>query len=80
MEKIGALEAEVHFSHLLDSVEHGETLTITRHGKPIAHLIPVNIDRKRAKEAAARIVKRRQHLKCVPLDELMSTIHEGHHY
>lgn len=80
MEKIGALEAEVHFSHLLDRVEHGETLTITRHGKPVAHLIPVNTDRKRAKEAAARIVKRRQHLKCVPLDELMSTIHEGHHY
>lgn len=80
MNTIGAFEAKTHLPRLLDRVEHGETLTITRHGKPVAHLIPVTTDRKRAKEAAARIVKRRQHLKCVPLDELMSTIHDGHRY
>ena len=80
MDKIAALEAKIHFSRLLDRVEHGETLTITRHGKPVAHLIPVNSDRKRVKEAAARIVKRRRYLKCTPLDELMPTIHEGYRY
>ena len=80
MDKIDAPEAKIHFSRLLARVEHGETLTITRHGKPVAHLIPVNTDRKRSKEAAARIVRRRRHLKRTPLDELMSTIHDGHRY
>jgi prevent-host-death family protein len=38
---IGAFEAKTHLSRLLDQVERGETITITRHGKPIARLIPV---------------------------------------
>ena len=80
MDKIGAHQVKTHLSRLLDRVEHGESLTITRHGKPIAQLIPVNTDRKRAKEAVARIVKRRRHLKRIPLDELMPTIHDGHRY
>ena len=78
MDKIGALEAKIHLSQLPERVENRETLTITQDGKPVAHLIPVNTDRKRTKEAAARIVKRRRHLKRLPLDELMSTIHDRH--
>jgi prevent-host-death family protein len=41
MAEIGAFEAKTHLSHLLDQVERGETITITRHGKPVARLIPV---------------------------------------
>ena len=41
MADIGAFEAKTHLSRLLDQVERGETITITRHGKPIARLIPV---------------------------------------
>lgn len=41
MADIGAFEAKTHFSRLLDQVERGETITTTRHGKPIARLIPV---------------------------------------
>ncbi len=38
---IGAAEAKTHFSRMLDRVEHrGETITITRHGEPIADLVP----------------------------------------
>ena len=80
MNTFGAFVAKTHLPRLLDRVEHGESLTITRHGRPVAHLIPIDTNGKRAKEAAARIVKRRQHLKCVPLDELMSTIQDGHRY
>ena len=80
MEQIGAYEAKTHLPRLLDRVARGESLTITRHGKPIARLVPVAGDRERAKEAAARIVERRKHLKRVPLAELMATIHEGHRY
>ena len=80
MELIGAYEAKTHLPQLLDRVARGERLTITRHGKPVAQLIPVATDRQRAQQAAARIVERRRHLKRAPLAELRATIHEGHHY
>jgi len=80
MELIGAYEAKTHLPQLLDRVARGERLTITRHGKPVAQLIPVATDRQRAQQAAARIVERRRHLKKAPLAELMATIHEGHRY
>jgi prevent-host-death family protein len=38
---VGAYEAKTHFSELLGRVEAGEEVTITRHGAPIAKLIPV---------------------------------------
>jgi len=38
---VGTLEAKTHFSALLDRVEKGEEITITRHGKPVARLVPV---------------------------------------
>ena len=80
MELIGAYEAKTHLPQLLDRVARGERLTITRHGKPVAELIPVTTDRQRAQQAAARIVERRRHLKRAPLADLMATIHEGHRY
>ena len=80
MELIGAYEAKTHLPRLLDRVAQGESLTITRHGKPVARLVPVTGDRERAKEAAARIVERRRHIKRAPLADLMATIHEGHRY
>jgi prevent-host-death family protein len=37
---VGAFEAKTHLSRLLDEVERGETVTITRHGAPVAVLSP----------------------------------------
>lgn len=37
---VGAYEAKTHLPQLLDRVEGGETITITRHGKPVAKLVP----------------------------------------
>lgn len=37
---VGAYEAKTHLPALLDRVEGGETITITRHGKAIARLVP----------------------------------------
>jgi antitoxin (DNA-binding transcriptional repressor) of toxin-antitoxin stability system len=47
---------------LLDLVEQGEEVTITRHGKPVARLVaPVpTVDRRAAAAAAARIRAMRQ--------------------
>ncbi len=38
----GAFEAKTHFSDLLDRVEKGERIVITRHGREIAVLDPVS--------------------------------------
>ncbi len=80
MERIGAYEAKTHLPRLLDRVARGESLTITRHGRPVARLVPVAGERGLAQEAAARIVERRRHLKRVPLADLLATLHEGHRY
>jgi prevent-host-death family protein len=38
---MGAYEAKAHFSELLERVESGEEVTITRHGHPVAKFVPV---------------------------------------
>ena len=38
---IGAFEAKTHLSALLERVAKGERITITRHGVPLAMLVPV---------------------------------------
>jgi len=38
---IALAEAKAHLSHVLDRVEAGEELVITRRGKPVARVVPV---------------------------------------
>jgi prevent-host-death family protein len=40
MDEIGAFEAKNRLAELLDRVEHGEEIMITRRGKPVARLVP----------------------------------------
>jgi prevent-host-death family protein len=54
MSTIGAFEAKTHLAELLDRVEHGESLTITRHGRPVAQLVPVAATQNRARAEAVR--------------------------
>lgn len=51
MRTVGAFEAKTHLSQLLDQVEAGETVVITRHGEPVAELVPA---RPRRDQAAIR--------------------------
>lgn len=39
---VGAYQAKTHLSELLEKVEAGEEITITKHGSPVARLVPVN--------------------------------------
>ena len=41
MDTVGTFEAKTHLTRLLDRVAAGEQITITRHGTPIARLVPV---------------------------------------
>ena len=40
MAEIGAFEAKTHLPKLLESVQKGERFVITKHGHPVAELIP----------------------------------------
>ena len=40
MAEIGAYEAKTHLASLLDRVAQGERITITKHGVPVAELVP----------------------------------------
>lgn len=57
MTEIGTFEAKNKLSELLDRVEKGEEVIITRRGKPTAKLVPVARvrDVAKAREAAERI-------------------------
>jgi prevent-host-death family protein len=40
MESVGSFEAKTHLPQLLERVAQGEEITITKHGKPVARLVP----------------------------------------
>jgi prevent-host-death family protein len=50
--EVGAFEAKNTLGTLLDRVEGGEEIVITRYGKPVARLVPnAGVDRSRARAA-----------------------------
>ncbi len=75
MDSIGAFEAKTHFSSLLERVEKGEEITITRHGRPVARLVPVqqrdNEAIKRAMDDIIRI-RNRSRLRGLKIKDLIS--------
>ena len=50
---VGAYEAKTHLSELLEKVEAGEEITITKHGAPVAKLVPVKKEASLEERAAA---------------------------
>lgn len=53
---VGAFEAKTHLSTLLDRVEAGEEVVITRHGKAVARLVgEVHAANAQYKETAAKL-------------------------
>ncbi|HEY1986344.1 MAG TPA: type II toxin-antitoxin system prevent-host-death family antitoxin [Terracidiphilus sp.] len=65
MLEIGAFEAKNTLGSLLDRVQNGEEIVITRHGRPVARLIPNEgfIDRAQIKAATDRIRERAAQLR-----------------
>ncbi|HSV00886.1 MAG TPA: type II toxin-antitoxin system prevent-host-death family antitoxin [Roseiarcus sp.] len=53
MKVVGAFEAKNKLGHLLDLVEQGEEVTITRHGKDVARMVPAS-SRAQARRGARR--------------------------
>lgn len=64
MEEIGAFEAKNTLGSLLDRVERGEEIVITRHGKAVARLVPNErrVDERQSLAALERIRERARQL------------------
>jgi antitoxin (DNA-binding transcriptional repressor) of toxin-antitoxin stability system len=78
MKQIQASEAKAKFSELLDEVERGDTIVITRHGKPIARLVREGALRQQEVELAiAEIEAARKHMPRVTKDEIIAWRNEG---
>ena len=78
MEIIQASEAKTQFLRILDKVEKGQSVVITRHGKRIARITPEpELDRERARRAFASIHALRELNAPVSVDELLSARDEG---
>ena len=41
MTEVGLFEAKTHLSRIVDRVEQGEEIVLTRHGRPVARIVPM---------------------------------------
>jgi prevent-host-death family protein len=81
MHEVQASDAKAQFPSLLDAVEHGETVIITRDGKPIARIIP-ETDRRQAQveQVFAEIEEFRKTMPRISDEKILSARREGHKY
>jgi prevent-host-death family protein len=78
MKQVQASAAKAHLSELLDEVERGETVAITRHGKQIARIVPEQSERQREIDQAMReIEEMRKHAPRVTREEILAWRDEG---
>jgi prevent-host-death family protein len=81
MREIQASDAESHLAGLLDEVERGETVIITRNGKPIARIVPEVVRRREEIDRALEMIKSvRQHTQKISVEEILSARDEGRRF
>jgi prevent-host-death family protein len=75
---VSVYEAKTHLSRLIGEVEAGLEVTITRHGKAVAKLVPVGdgVDERAAAVARLRALKREVGVNATPA-EIRSWIDDG---
>ena len=78
MRTIQASEAKTKFLNILDDVERGETVVVTRHGKAVARITPEpEVDRERVKRAIEEMRALRRRIGKLSLEEILSARDEG---
>jgi prevent-host-death family protein len=85
VQEVQASVAKTHFSQLLDEVERGATIVIRRHGRPIARIVPDPEGRRQRQERAMANIRKiaaqiRKETGGATVEEIVSSIHEGHKY
>jgi prevent-host-death family protein len=58
MSTVGAYEAKTHLPRLLERVARGERITITKHGRPVAVLVPAGRDAAQPVAATVALLRR----------------------
>lgn len=81
MREIQASEAKAHLPQILDEVERGETVVITRHGRAIARLVP-EAQRRQAEidQAIAGLRELSRRAGKIRIAELLAARHAGHRF
>jgi prevent-host-death family protein len=76
---VGAFEAKTKLGQLLDRVEHGEVIIITRHDVPVARLVPFerDVDRVRVRAAIDRLSRFKSGVKLPTGMTIKDLIDEG---
>jgi prevent-host-death family protein len=74
---VGIFEAKSRLSELVADVERGETVLLTRNGRPVAELVRIEADKKKADAAMKWLLARRWRLKGLSLRGLVD---EGRRY
>jgi prevent-host-death family protein len=78
MRQIQLSSAKARFSELLDDVERGESILITRHGKAIARIVPEKSGRRKEIEEAIKAIKEIQKKTGrITVEEILSARDEG---
>jgi prevent-host-death family protein len=76
-----ASDAKAKWAELLDEVERGRTVRITRHGKTIARIVPeAEVRAGEVAEAIEALRALRERTGKAPLAEILASRHEGHKY
>jgi prevent-host-death family protein len=78
MKVVGSFEAKTHLSALLDEVARGESITISKHGRPVAMLVPADAN---VSTSGGDLVKRFENFRAkqpkVDVSEWKAWVEEG---
>ncbi len=80
MQTIGSYEAKTHLPNLLQLVAQGEKITITKHGVPVAMLVPVGATEQRDPGDAITELKRLRKGRKLRGVTIRQLIEEGRRY
>jgi prevent-host-death family protein len=80
MGNVSLATAKAHLSELVERVSNGETVCITRRGKPVAHLTPADTPRKRIDVAALRALTDAAPLQREPARKFMRRMRDEARY
>ena len=78
MRTIQASEAKTKFLSILDDVEQGASVLVTRHGRPIARIIPeAEVNREQIDQAMADLRAIRKRIQSSSIEEILAMRDEG---
>lgn len=80
MDNVNLADAKAHLSELVDRVEAGEDVTITRRGKPAARLVPCHTPRQKIDFRSLSILTKKQRVQQETAAEFVRAMRDGDRY